>query len=135
MKTPTRISAGMMPSRGRPLRTGRDGGSGDERGDDVGDDDGPQPAQAPPHEAHILETVVLAFGVRFDQGDEADHGGERHLEARIEQALWRDDENEKCRECNVAHVSAGRSSSTAISTMLIMIQERTVGTAAPDRRR
>src|SRR4029079_9141784 len=29
-------------------------------------------------------------------------------------------------------VSAGRSSSTAMSTMLIMIQERTVGTAAPD---
>jgi len=32
-------------------------------------------------------------------------------------------------------VSAGRSSSTAMSTMLIMIQERTVGTAAPDKRR
>ena len=32
-------------------------------------------------------------------------------------------------------VSAGRSSMTAISTMLIMIQERTAGTAAPDRAR
>ena len=32
-------------------------------------------------------------------------------------------------------VRAGRSSMTAIKTMLIMIQERTVGTAAPDRAR
>ena len=30
-------------------------------------------------------------------------------------------------------VSAGQLSSTAMSTMLIMIQERTVGTAAPDK--
>jgi hypothetical protein len=32
-------------------------------------------------------------------------------------------------------VSAGRSSNTAMSTTLIMIQARTVGTAAPERRR
>jgi len=32
-------------------------------------------------------------------------------------------------------VIAGRSSMTATSTMLIMIQERTVGTAAPDSAR
>ena len=32
-------------------------------------------------------------------------------------------------------VSAGRSSMIAMSTMLIMIHERTVGTAAPDNAR
>jgi hypothetical protein len=63
---------------------GRNGSGGDERGHDVGDDDGLQPAQASPHEAHILQAVMLARGGRLDERDEADHGGKRHLEARIE---------------------------------------------------
>ena len=61
---------------------GRDGGGDDERGHHVGDDDGLQPPQAPPHEAYILQAFVLTTAVCLDQGNEADHCGEGHLEAR-----------------------------------------------------
>jgi hypothetical protein len=40
-----------------------------------------------PQKAHIPRLVFGALAVRFDEGHEADHGGEGYPEIRIEQAF------------------------------------------------
>lgn len=86
-----------------------------------------------PQRAHVL-TLPVAFpsGEILEQGNESDDGREGHLETGSNTDCGVTTRTAKAAIATLRIVSAGRSSITAMSTMLIMIQERTVGTAAPD---